>query len=338
MSKYAKDNETVCVECNSQLGRFDISETTYVSIKSLTFIGCGGNRVFQVTQLIIADSTFQEVQEKSTVLEINDVNMTNIVRSQFLYYTLEHYDSKSGQDLLNLVHLGLDAVLDYIYYMPNTSSGVLYMAFSNVSVVSCRFMYNRADIGGALVAHNSSVHIDKTTLSYNTANFGGTMVTSGSTIHIDNSFFSHNLARVIGGVMVTYNDMVSINSSAFSENNSDRYGGIVFSFGDSSFNITNSNFTSNSATYRGGAIAIYGDSSFNIRNSNFTSNSADTGGVMYTSSDSSFTISNSNFTSNNATFAGGVMATGDSSIPSVIVISLPILLIQVVSWPHLVAL
>ena len=314
MSKYAKHNETVCVECNSQLGRFDVSETTYVSIKSLTFIGCGGNRVSQVTQLIIADSTFQEVQEKSTVLEINDVNMTNIVRSQFLYNTLEHYDSKSGQYLLDLVYLGLDAVSDYIYYMPNTSSGVLYMAFSNVSVVGCRFMYNRADIGGALVAHNSSVHIDKTTLSYNTAIFGGAMVTSGSTIYSDNNSFAHNSAQGIGGVMVTYNDIICINSSAFSENNADIVGGVVFTFNDSSFTIINSNFTSNNA-FGGGVITTVGDSSFTISNSNFTSNSATAyGGVIFNYyGDPSFTINNSNFTSNNA-FGGGVIITfGDSS-------------------------
>ena len=330
MSKYAKDNETVFVKCNSQLGRFDISETTYVSIKSLTFIGCGGNRVSQVTRLIIADSTFQEVLEKSTVLVLNEVNATNIERSQFLNNTHKHYDSKRIQDLLSLIYLSPDAVLDYIYYMPNTSKGVLYMAFSNISVVSCRFMYNRADIGGALVAHNSSVHIDKTTLSYNTANFGGTMVTSESTIYIDNSFFSHNSAQGIGGVMVTYNDMVSINSSAFSENNADIYGGVVFTFNDSSFNISNSNFTSNSnstsnsnftsnsATVYGGVILAFGDSSFTISNSNFTSNSATFGGVIvvfnfYTSGVASFNITNSNFTSNSATLYGGVIITSGNS-------------------------
>ena len=312
MSKCAKDNETVFVKCNSQLGRFDISETTYVSIKSLTFIGCGGNRVSQVTSLIIADSTFQEVLEKSTVLVINEVNATNIERSQFLNNTHEHYDSKSIQDLLSL---SPDALLDYIYYniMPNTSSGVLYMAFSNISVVSCRFMYNRADIGGALVAHNSSVHIDKTTLSYNTANFGGTMVTSGSKIHIDNSFFSHNLAREIGGVLVTYNDMVSINSNALTSNSA-AYGGAIATSGDSSFNITNSNFTSNSAAYYGGAIVTSSDSSFNITNSNFTSNSADRdGGAIATSGDSSFNITNSNFTSNSAAYYGGAIVTSSDS-------------------------
>ena len=295
MSKYAKDNKTVFVICNNQLGRFDISETTSVSISSLNFIGCSSNRVSQVTGLTIADSIFQEVhkQNKITVLEISNVITTSIVRCQFFNNTLEHYDSNSSQ---HLEYLGRGEVLDYnIYHQPNTSSGALYMAFSNVSIISCRFMYNRADIGGALVAHNSSVHIDKTTLSYNTASFGGAMVTSGSTIDVDNSIFSHNSAQVNGGVMMTYNDMISINSSAFSENKADRYDGVVFTYGDSSFTIRNSNFISNSAAYEGGVMATSGDSSFNISNSNFTSNNATYGGVMYTSGDSSFNINNSNF-------------------------------------------
>ena len=318
MSKYAKDNETVFVKCNSQLGRFDICETRYVSIKNLTFIGCGCNRVSKVTRLTIADSTFQKVQEKSTVLVINDVIATNIDRSQFLNNTLDHYDSNSSQDLLDLLYIDQDAALlfDYIYHQPNISRGVLYVAFSNISVVSCKFMYNRADIGGALVAHNSSVHINKTTLSYNSANIGGTMVTSGSMIHIDNSFFSHNLAHGsgsgIGGVITTYNSNVSINSSDFSKNNAEIASGVVLTFGDSSFNITNSNFTSNHATYGGVMVIYYSDSSFTISNSKFTSNTADTGGVMYIFG-GSLIISNSNFTSNTAN-TGGVMATLDGSL------------------------
>ena len=303
MCKYANDNETVFVKCNNQLGRFEISETTYVSIKSLTFIGCGGNRVSQVTRLTISNSTFQEVQEKSTVLVINYVIATNIDRSQFLNNTLEHYDSKSSGQLL--AYLGPDAVLDYIYHQPNTFRGVLYTAFSNISVVSCRFMYNRADIGGALVAHNSRVHIDKTALSYNTANIGGAMVTSGSTIYTDNSFFSNNSVKGIGGVMVTHDDNICINSSTFSKNNADYAGGVVFTFYDSSFTISNSNFTSNSAT-GGGVMHTSGNSSFTISKSNFTSNNATRGGVIATSSDSLFTISNSSFTSNTADI-GGVM-------------------------------
>ena len=303
MSKYTKDNETVFVECISRLGRFDISETISVSIKSINFIGCGSNRVSWVTWLMIADCTFRGIVDQSTVLVINNVSTTKIVRCMFLNNTIERYDSNTSLYLESL---------DYIYHQRNTSSGVLYTAFSNISVVSCMFMYNRADIGGALVAHNSSLHIDRSTLSYNTAYFGGAMVTSGSTIDIDNSIFTHNSARHSGGVMVTYNDRVSISSSAFTRNIAEVFvGGVMVSFGDSSFSISNSHFTSNSAT-SGGVMRTSGDSSFNVSKSNFTSNSATRGGVMRTSGDSSFSIINSHFTSNSAT-SGGVMRTSGNS-------------------------
>ena len=342
MSKYAKDNETVYVECISHFGKFDISETNSVSINCLYFIGCSNTRVSKVTWLTITDSTIQGVKYESTVLEINKVINTIIVRSQFLNNTLESYSNyNDSYTTLILQYLDFDETLDYVYHQQNTSSGALYMAFSNVSIVSCSFMYNRADIGGALVAHNSSVHIDKSTLSYNTANFGGAMVTFGSTVNIIYTVFTHNSALGDGGVMMTYNDRVRINSSTFSENvaysyagvastfgdssfkinnsnffsNSAAEGGVVFSSGDSSFIISNSIFTSNSATFYGGVMDTPGNPSFNISNCSFTSNSASIhGGVMITSGDSSFSISNSNFTSNSATSSGGVMYTyGDSS-------------------------
>ena len=92
MSKYIENDETVFVECTSDLGRFDISKAITFSIKGLHFLGCGSNRVSHVTWLTIADSIFQEVEDKSSVLVINEVNTANIVRSQFLYNILEQYD------------------------------------------------------------------------------------------------------------------------------------------------------------------------------------------------------------------------------------------------------
>ena len=336
MSKYAKDNETVYVECISHFGKFDISETTSVSIYCLYFIGCSNTRISKVTWLTITDSTFQGVNYESTVLEINKVINTIIVRSQFLNNTLESYSNNNDSyTTLILQYIDFDETLDYVYHQPNTSSGALYIAFSNVSIVSCSFMYNRADIGGALVAHNSSVHIDKSTLSYNTANFGGTMVTFGSTVNINNTVFTHNSALRDGGVMMTYNDRVRISSSSFSENVAYAYAGVTLTFGDSSFKINNSDFFSNSAA-EGGVLYSSDDSSFNISDCNFTCNSAtfwsgvmDTsddssfkfssnsamyyGGVMSTSGHSSFTISNSNFISNRANDYGGVMCTFEYS-------------------------
>ena len=91
MSKHVKDNERVFVECIRHLGRFNISEATFVSIKGLHFIGCGSNRASQVTQLTIADSIFQDVEDNSTVLELNRVDIANIERSQFLYNTIDYH-------------------------------------------------------------------------------------------------------------------------------------------------------------------------------------------------------------------------------------------------------
>ena len=302
IGKYAKHNETVFVECTNHLGRFDIKDTTYASIKDINFIGCGNNSVSQVTWLTIADSTFQGVRNKSTVLLINEVDTANIVKSQFLYNTCE-----KDSDLILFYMLDYD--LNYIYQQ-NTSSGVILIAFSNVSIISCRFMQNNiiADIGGTLVAYKSSIHTDKSVYSYNIATFGGAMVTSGSIINIDNSKFTHNSAQDSGGVMVTHNDRVNINNTVFSTNFADRVGGVMFTPGDSSFIVHNSNFTSNNAIW-GGVMGTSGDSSFTFSSCNFTSNSAAArGGVMDTSGVSLFTLKNSKFTSNSAIW-GGVVAT-----------------------------
>ena len=308
MSKYVKDNETVFVECISQLGKFNISEATSVSIKSLHFIGCGSNRVSQVTRLTIADSIFQDVKDKSTVLELNKVNTANIERSRFFCNTLEHHTINSSS------YIDREEVLDYVYYHRNRPDGVLYTVLSNISIIRSTFMHNRADVGGALVAHNSSVHIDRSTLSYNTANFGGAMVTSASTIDIDSCSFTGNIAHVSGGVMVTNNDKFTIWNSTFTNSNAFKQeGGVMVTFGNSSLTISNSAFTSNNAI-DAGVIETLDDSSFAITKCNFTSNYAKSnGGVMSTRYNSSFIMNDNIFTSNIARNCCGIMITYDNS-------------------------
>ena len=306
MSKYEKDNEHVYVECMSQLGRFNISEATSASIKGLHFIGCGSNRVSQVTWLTIADSIFQDVEDNSTVLELNGVDIANIERSQFLYNTIDYHTINISAHYLSKEQL------DYVYHHRNRPGGVLYTVFSNVSIISSWFMYNKADIGGALVAHNSSVHIDRSTLSYNTANFGGAMVTSASTIDVYNCTFTGNIAHVGGGVMVTYNDKFTICNTKFIQNNA-YIGGVMNTFGNSSVTMNNCNCTSNNASFSG-VMETSHNSLLNISNCTFTFNSAwYDGGVMFTWDNSLFTLSNCTFTYNNAYSNGGVMVIWNNS-------------------------
>ena len=83
------------LECTSQSRRFDISETTFVSIRGLHFIGRGGNTVTQVDQFVIEDTIFQGVEGRGTALVLNVVSDASIVRSAFISNTngsrFEHY-------------------------------------------------------------------------------------------------------------------------------------------------------------------------------------------------------------------------------------------------------
>ena len=305
MSKYAEENETVFVKCTSQLGRFDVSITAHVTIKGLNFINCGNIRVSQVTWLTIIDSTFQNVEHERTVLALDNIVTANIVRSQFLYNALDHHNSTTSPRLSD------DGLLDYVYHQRIKPSGILYTAFSNVTITSSRFIHNKADIGGALVAHNSTLYIYESAYINNTANFGGAMVTSASTINVDKSIFTHNSAQDSGGVMMTFNDRLSISGTAFTQNSADKFAGVMITLGNSLIAVGNSNFTSNSAT-EGGVLRAYDDSSFNINNSTFTLNSATYGGVMATLGDSSSNISSCTFSSNSAN-EGGVMRTSSDT-------------------------
>ena len=346
ITKVIGGNGTVFIECGSSSGRFNISETTFAMIKDLHFVGCGGNRVSQVKQFRVEDAIFEGVEGRGTALVLNQVTDASITRSSFLSNThsstFEHHDITSFDNLLNYL---------YLYRDPSLAvGGAVYTAFSNVSIVSSKFIDNRAKIGGALFAYSSCLHVVGSTYSYNKASFAGAMITLGSSINIKSSNFIENAAIIDGGVMIAYRDSFGIHDTTFADNSADGSAGVVltydstFSIIDSifseniakrscgviraiygSFTITGSTFTNNSAAShgvtstsgssfsaasRGGVISTSG-SSFNITSSTFTNSTADRGGVMYTSG-SSFNITSSTFT-NSAASRGGVISTSGSS-------------------------
>ena len=81
MTKDIEGNGSVFVECGSQSGRFNISETILATIKDLHFVGCGGNRVSQVEQFIVEESIFEGVEGRGTALVLNEVTDASIERS-----------------------------------------------------------------------------------------------------------------------------------------------------------------------------------------------------------------------------------------------------------------
>ena len=338
MIKVIGGNGTVFLECGSQSGRFNISETTFAMIKDLHFVGCGGNKVSQVEQFIVEDTIFEGVDGRGTALVLNEVTDASIARSSFLSNI--HASIFEDHDIANFEYL--KDILNCLYRNRNSSlavGGAVCTTFSNVSIVSSKFTDNRAEIGGALFAHNSSLHVVGSTYSYNKASFAGVMITSESLISIKNCDFIENAAVIHGGVMIAYDrDTFNIHGTTFTNNSAGHNAGVLLIY-DSNFRITDSTFSdnaanngfsgvihaisgtftvtgsifnNNSAAYRGGVMDTY-NSSFNIISSTFTNNgAADDGGVMEIS-DSSFNITSSTFTNNGAADDGGVMGISDSS-------------------------
>ena len=334
MTMVTEGNGTVYIECGSQSGKFNISETTFAMVKDLHFVGCGGNRVSQVEQFIVEDTIFEGVEGRGTALVLNQVTDASITSSSFLsnvhagiFEYLEISPFANDQQVLKYLYLNRDPSL--------AVGGALYATFSNVSIVSSKFTDNRAEIGGALFAHNSSLHVVGSTYSYNKASFAGVMITSESSINIKNSNFIENAAVIYGGVMIAYEDLFNIHSNTFTNNSVDGVGVILTI--DSMFSITDSNFSHNAAKRSGGVIcAINGSfiiagsiftnnsaASFRsvlymvnslliITSSTFTNNSAASHGGVMSLFNSIFNITNSTFTNNSAADSGGVMRTFNS--------------------------
>ena len=289
MTKEAQSDEEVILECSSQSGSFNISESTFVLIKDIRFIGCRINLFNNIENLVIEDSTFQGVQPSYSALVLLEVTSASILSCVFLFNT----------------HAGANAELQTNASLFEHSSvgGAMYTNSSNVWIKDCKFMHNTAENGGVLYAYNSSLHIEGSTFRYNRANSGGVMYTSDSSITIENSSFAHNKAGVYGGVITSYTGLITVKGATFTHNSADSDSGVLVTF-DSSFSIANSSFSDNTAEGFCGAICTI-NTSFEITSSNFSNNSATYGGALYTGGGSFLNVTNSIFKNNHAKYYGG---------------------------------
>ena len=276
------NNETVMIECPSQSERFIVNETTFVAIKGLHFIGCGGNTVTSVEKFNIENTIFQGVagEGRGTALVLREVNFIKITDCSFISNTPgvnseRHYAREFIKNSSILRELGLEED-DLI-----SVGGALLITSSSVSVNNAKFVFNEAEIGGVMLAYKSIITVIQCTYSYNRALHGGVMATIDGSFNISSSTFMNNSATLAGGVMVT---------------------------SDGLFHITNSSFTNNHAVERGGVMATaYG--SFTITYSIFTSNKANVGGVIISEHVRLFNINYSSFNNNTADRHGGIMFT-----------------------------
>ncbi len=299
MIKDTEDNGTVFIECENQSGRFIISETTFVTVKKLNFVGCGGNRVSQVEELVIEDTSFQGVEGRGTGLALNSVTTAHITRSSFNcnthiminVYHVEDVISVFG-DLLRVVTDGRALKIEFssvsiisCNFTNNTvaadlanrntsfvGGGALYTAFSNVSIINNTFTHNTAGVGGALLATRSHLYLLANIYSYNRARHGGVIATIEVSVDIHRNCFSNNAAEALGGVIITDKDNIfNISGTIFANNIAKSIGGVMVTYG-SLYNITNSTFINNGVILDSG-VTVFVGCSIHMANSTFGNNS-----------------------------------------------------------------
>ena len=290
--------ETVFVECVSESERFDISETTFVSIKGLHFIGCGGNTVTQVDQFILEDTIFQGMEGSGTALVLNVVAAASIVRSSFLSNTNgSRFEPSINFTAIFKEVLNNVIVSELLKFSDFTYGGALYTACSNVIVNDTKFDRNSAHVGAAIAIFDGNISISNSQFVNNGAisnltpgyptfdgrvpdTLMGVISLFESNMSIDSSTFMHDIA-LIGGVLIACNSSLHVARSTYSYNGA-VYGGVMAT-AESLICVTDSTITNNNALSGGGVMVTVAVSSFNIINSTYTNNSAAiVGGVMYT--------------------------------------------------------
>ena len=300
----------VFVRCAGLFGRFTITNATFLFIKGLHLIGCGGNTISQVEKLTIEDTIFEGIRDRDTVLTLVGVSFAIITKSSFLFNL---HQNNSEHPMQTMIKNDLD-FYDH-YYLEQTTlfstGGALFAANSNITIDSCTFWNNTAELGGVLFAHSSNICFFRSTFSANRADYGAVMATSQSSLYITNCSFSSNMAEYYSGVILSYEDVYIIRGTNCQNNSAGLTGGVVDA-NYSSFNITDSTFTDNLAEWGGGVIYAL-DSSLSMSGVTCTNNNAyENGGVVYTEA-SIYDITSSTFSNNNAAF-GGVLDMYTSSL------------------------
>ena len=299
MTKYESLTGEVIVECSDVSGRFDITESTFVTITGLRIIGCGGNIVTKVNHFYLRDSIFQSVHSGHPLLSLKDITNTKIINCSFLSNNCHQLNHQQNQSECSWVH--------GIPYCSNDEEkgGALNAEFSNILILNSKFINNGAIDGGVLFARNCSVNIIESVFSQNKAVFGGVMITFNSSVIIQSSHFNSNRVSDTGGVVMSHDDSYSINNAIFTNNHAVSFSGVMATF-SSKFKIDNSSFSSNRANVWCGVFLLEQNTYFLVNNTQFSKNNAESYAGVVGIINSKLDITHSKFT-NNTSNASAVM-------------------------------
>ena len=273
------ENYTAKIVCASD-SHIHFSQSQYIHIYNLEFNGCGGNQVRDVEQFVVEDTKFEGRDNSGAALELNRTT-AQIINSTFV-------SNSKGK-----------CVMQFFSY--RCRGGAMIATNSTVSISQGKFIDNRADDGGAIVAEqNSIINMSDNVFINNNAihagGEGGVVHSRSSTITIKVSEFHKNSANYAGGVLFSSDSTITIVASEFHDSFSGDGG--VLAFLSSYIIIEASEFINNTAPYRAGVLlSLY--STLTIQASAFYDNNASDGGVL-NSFNSTITIEGSKFHNNGA--------------------------------------
>ena len=293
------ENSTAQIKCTSN-SHIHFSQSQYIHITNLEFIGCGGNQVKHVEEFVVQDTTLKGQENSGTALELIETT-AQIVNSTFVsnrkgsyrnfvvcLYDACFWDGFFGgaiiatNSIINISQSNFEyngAELDMSNAMP--FGGVLYSDSSNIIIVESQFQHNSATYGGVLCSSGSTITIEASEFHNNSATCGGVYVllSYSSNITINASKFHNNSATREGGVLDSYSSNIIINASEFHNNNA-AGGGVLASY-SSNIIINASEFHNNSATYEGGVLHSSSSTITIVGTSIFTKNASPIGAVIY---------------------------------------------------------
>jgi hypothetical protein len=237
------ENLTAQIVCtNSSYYSINFSQSQFIHISNLEFIGCGGFQVKSVEEFLVHNTIFRGKDNSGTALELIDITTVQIVNSTF---------SSNERGLYRTcIPLAFKGNIHNCY--PRSRSqfigGAIIASNTTVYIYQSSFEHNRAHFGGAIFSEqNSIVYVSESEFMLNHASFGGAILSSSSTIIINASDFHHNRVTTIGSGAVLFASIsnVEIESSEFHSNDAVLFVGGVLSSTKSTVTIKGSGFYNN---------------------------------------------------------------------------------------------
>ena len=306
-------SQPALIFCDSN-ARFEFLHVQTVQISRLNFTGCTGNKVENVEQFTLVDSSFAGVEGKTgTALKLNQTS-ANISRSSFINNKGDtyHYFRCSNWD-------GYAIIVSV-----TAAGGAISMEESQVTIEQSIFERNGGDVGGAIFSKlNSNITIISSNFVENHATLqspnirycsggGGALhAVNVKAISLRDSNFTDNSASDIldGGAICVYESTTlhfTITNCHLNNNTAGEWGGAIRVTNVSTVTVSGSKFNDNSATYSdGGAVDIDHANTVNIATSDFINNTAgDEGGAVFVARVITVTVSRSKFNDNSAENGG----------------------------------